>query len=110
MLVIRWYGGIQLGTGGLARAYGGGANKCLQQAERLPLIQRSSFQLECSFSELALVKLRLAEVNGLLESENFTATGVQMAIAIGPEHVDTLQRQLADLSRGRIVLHKATTE
>jgi putative IMPACT (imprinted ancient) family translation regulator len=33
VLVIRWYGGIQLGTGGLARAYGGGANKCLQQAE-----------------------------------------------------------------------------
>ena len=26
VLVIRWYGGIQLGTGGLARAYGGGAN------------------------------------------------------------------------------------
>lgn len=24
VLVIRWYGGIQLGTGGLARAYGGG--------------------------------------------------------------------------------------
>ena len=35
VLVIRWYGGIQLGTGGLARAYGGGANKCLQAAEPL---------------------------------------------------------------------------
>ncbi len=34
VLVIRWYGGIQLGTGGLARAYGGGANKCLQAAEK----------------------------------------------------------------------------
>ncbi len=27
VLVIRWYGGIQLGTGGLARAYGGGAEQ-----------------------------------------------------------------------------------
>ena len=40
VLVIRWYGGIQLGTGGLARAYGGGANKCLQNAEKLPLFRR----------------------------------------------------------------------
>ncbi|WP_147477746.1 IMPACT family protein, partial [Pseudomonas coronafaciens] len=104
VLVIRWYGGIQLGTGGLARAYGGGANKCLQRAERLPLVQRSSFALECSFSELALVKLRLAELNGLVTHEVFTANGVQMAIAVGPEHLDVLQQQLADLSRGRILL------
>ena len=104
VLVIRWYGGIQLGTGGLARAYGGGANKCLQQAERLPLINRLRFELECSFSELALVKLRVAEHSGLVESEIFAANGVQMSIAVGPPHVDLLQRQLADLSKGRIVL------
>ncbi|GAB7532565.1 IMPACT family protein [Pseudomonas sp. 3A(2025)] len=105
VLVIRWYGGIQLGTGGLARAYGGGANKCLQQAERIALINRQPFNLECSFSELALVKLRLAELNGLIEEETFTANGVQLSIAVGPEHLDTLRRQLADLSRGRIMLH-----
>ncbi|PBP95396.1 IMPACT family protein [Pseudomonas congelans] len=107
VLVIRWYGGVGVGAGGLARAYGGGANKCLQQAACVPLIQRASFHLECSFSELALVKLRLGELNGLVESENFMANGVQMSIAIGPEHTDTLQRQLADLSRGRILLHAA---
>ncbi len=107
VLVIRWYGGIPLGTGGLARAYGGGANKCLQQAERLPLINREHFNLECSFSELALVKVRLGECNGLVEAENFTANGVEMSIAIGPEHFASLQRQLADLSRGRIILHPA---
>ncbi|MET0611422.1 MAG: YigZ family protein [Pseudomonas caspiana] len=106
VLVIRWYGGIQLGTGGLARAYGGGANKCLQQAERLPLITRVPLSLSCSFSELALVKLRVAELNGLVQQEDFTANGVDLAIAVGPEQVEVLQRQLADLSRGRIVLSK----
>jgi uncharacterized YigZ family protein len=108
VLVIRWYGGIQLGTGGLARAYGGGANKCLQQAERRPLINRVARELECSFSELALVKLRVAEINGLVQAENFTSNGVELSIAIGPEQVEALQRQLADLSRGRIILHEST--
>jgi len=106
VLVIRWYGGIQLGTGGLARAYGGGANKCLHQAERLPLIHRVQLSCTCSFSELALVKVRLAELHGLLENETFTANGVELQIAVGPEHIDILQRQLADLSRGRILLQR----
>lgn len=106
VLVIRWYGGIQLGTGGLARAYGGGANKCLQQAPRLPLINRVSLTLDCTFSELALVKLRLAELNGVVESEDFLANGVALSIAVGPEQIDTFQRQLSDLSRGRIVLQR----
>ena len=104
VLVIRWYGGIQLGTGGLARAYGGGANKCLQQAERLPLINRVPLSFSCSFSELALVKLRVAELNGLVQHEDFTANGVELSIAVGPEQIEVLRKQLADLSRGRIVL------
>jgi len=106
VLVIRWYGGIQLGTGGLARAYGGGANKCLQQAERLPLINRIPLSLSCSFSELTLVKLRVSELNGLVQNEDFTANGVELSIAVGPEQVEDLRRQLADLSRGRIVLQQ----
>lgn len=104
VLVIRWYGGTQLGTGGLARAYGGGANKCLQQAARLPLINRVALKFDCSFSELALVKLRLSELNGLVQQEDFTAVGVDLLVALGPEQIETFQRQLSDISRGRIVL------
>jgi thymidylate synthase len=107
VLVIRWYGGIQLGTGGLARAYGGGANKCLQQAARVALINRVPLHFECTFSELALVKLRLAELNGVVEEEHFNANGVGLSIALAPESINTLGRQLSDISRGRIVLQRA---
>ena len=108
VLVIRWYGGIQLGTGGLARAYGGGANKCLQNAEKRPLINRVALHCSCNFSELALVKLRLAELNGLLIDETFTSNGVDLQLALGEEHITSLQQQLADISRGRILLHRDT--
>ncbi|MEG0860053.1 MAG: YigZ family protein [Pseudomonas sp.] len=106
VLVIRWYGGIQLGTGGLARAYGGGANKCLQQAEKHLLVSRSEVSCSCSFSELALLKLRVAEADGLVLEEHFTANGVDLLLALGEEQIEPLQRQLADLSRGRILLER----
>lgn len=106
MLVIRWYGGIQLGTGGLARAYGGGANKCLQSAEKLPLVSRVALTCSCSFSELALVKLRLTELSGLIIDESFTANGVDLQLALAEEQIAPAQQQLADLSRGRILLQR----
>ena len=104
VLVIRWYGGIQLGTGGLARAYGGGANKCLQQAPKRLLINRVNLSCACTFSELALVKLRIGEAQGLVLEETFTNNGADLRIALAPEQIAAVQQQLADLSRGRITL------
>jgi putative IMPACT (imprinted ancient) family translation regulator len=106
VLVIRWYGGIQLGTGGLARAYGGGANKCLQTAEKTELISRVPLRCACGFAELPLLKLRVADLGGLVMEENFTANGVELQLAVGEAQIDLLQMQLADLSRGRILLQR----
>ncbi|MFF7707759.1 YigZ family protein [Pseudomonas sp. NPDC007930] len=104
VLVIRWFGGIQLGTGGLARAYGGCANKCLQQAEKRLLVARLPFTLQCSFSELALVRLRVLEAGGLVEAETFGAGGVALHVALEGEQAGAVQQHLAGLSKGRIVL------
>ncbi|QJI42519.1 YigZ family protein [Pseudomonas sp. ADAK2] len=106
VLVIRWYGGIQLGTGGLARAYGGGANKCLQGAPKVELISRVPVSCACGFAELALLKLRVAELGGLVVEEVFTANGVELQLAVGEQQIDLLQTHLADLSRGRILLER----
>ena len=106
VLVIRWYGGIQLGTGGLARAYGGGANKCLQAAAKIELISRVPVSCACGFAELALVKIRVAELGGLVVQETFTGNGVELQLAVGERQIDALQSLLADLSRGRIVLER----
>ncbi|MNE64711.1 hypothetical protein D3C80_1601370 [compost metagenome] len=60
----------------------------------------------CGFSELALVKLRVAELGGLVVDETFTANGVDLQLAMGETQIQTLQEQLAGLSRGRIVLQR----
>ena len=104
VLVIRFYGGIQLGTGGLARAYGGSANKCLQAAPRRELIARDQYHCHCLFAELPQLKARLAELDCLLESEDYDATGAELQLAIPAPRVAELQRLLADISRGRIEL------
>ncbi|SFT54566.1 IMPACT family protein [Pseudomonas marincola] len=107
VLVIRWYGGIQLGTGGLARAYGGSANKCLQAAERKELVKRTQCSCHCHFSELALFKSRLQDdPDFVLESETFNAEGATLQLAVVDARIDELAILLADISRGRAVLQR----
>ncbi|MHB0765220.1 IMPACT family protein [Stutzerimonas sp. NM35] len=107
VVVTRWFGGIQLGTGGLARAYGGSAAKCLQGGERIELVPRSLYSCHCRFAELALLKARLEEYEALIESETFDAEGAELQLALPEARRAALQRLLADISRGRSRLSAA---
>lgn len=106
VLVIRWYGGIKLGTGGLARAYGGCAAKSLQVGERTELLIRQSVSIDVLFAEHALIKSRLADYQAQVEDEQFGADGARLQLSVAPDEVDNLQRFLSDISRGRIILHR----
>lgn len=106
VLVIRWYGGIPLGTGGLARAYGGSAAKCLQAGEYLALVQRVQAHCHVPFAELARVKARLDDWQALLEEETFDANGALLHLALPADQLETATHQLADLGRGRIRLQR----
>ena len=101
VVVIRWFGGTKLGTGGLARAYGGCTAKCLQAGQRSELIPRVRRRLHCRFAELALLKARLADFEALVEDERFDAEGATLEIALPAPFVQPLARLLADISRGR---------
>lgn len=106
VVVTRWFGGIKLGTGGLVRAYGGCAAKCLQQAERVELVPRVLVACQCTYSELPLLESRLHEFDALLDDKAFGASGVDIRLALPEEHLSPLERFLADVSRGRIALHR----
>ena len=104
VVVTRWYGGIQLGTGGLARAYGGSAAKCLQGGQTLELVQRLSGHCHLYFAELPLLKAQLARLDALLQAEHYDGEGARLELAIPPAQLPALQHLLADLSRGRVQL------
>lgn len=101
VVVTRWFGGIQLGTGGLARAYGGSAAKCLQAGERIELVPRALYSCHCRFSELALLKARLEEYEAVIERETFDAEGAELQLALPESQQPGLQQLLSDISRGR---------
>lgn len=101
VVVTRWYGGIKLGAGGLARAYGGTAAECLRLAERVPIVAMTRLGVHCDFAELALMKARLKELGAEIEQESFGADGVTLHLRCPVDHVHQIKARVVDISRGR---------
>lgn len=104
VVVTRWFGGVLLGTGGLVRAYGGTAASCLRAAKRVELVNRRELAMRVGFSDLALVKARLAAAaEGVaVQSETFLADGAEITVAVPEAAFDEVVARLADATSGRI--------
>lgn len=50
ILIVRYFGGTKLGTGGLVRAYGGGAKDVIANARLLPYVKRESIKFFTQYS------------------------------------------------------------
>jgi uncharacterized YigZ family protein len=101
VVVTRWYGGIKLGAGGLARAYGGTAAECLRLAERVPIVMMARLGVHCDFADLTLMKARLKEIDTEFEQENFDATGVTLQLRLPQDQIAEAKARIVDISRGR---------
>jgi uncharacterized YigZ family protein len=108
VVVIRWFGGVLLGSGGLMRAYGGTAAQCLQAAGKQRLVATTILFLDTAFTDLAVVKARLERMaDAAIVSETFTATGAILECALPVETAETFGQSMIDLTRGRLLVTKS---
>ena len=60
-VVVRYFGGVKLGAGGLARAYSGAVSQALESAERVPVETWHRLELDCPFARESDVRRLLAD-------------------------------------------------
>lgn len=102
VVVTRWYGGIKLGAGGLARAYGGSASECLRSAKLELRHARVRASLEASFEDMGAVYALLERLEVDKLSEDFQAAGVLFEVELNQRDLPVFERALADATRGRV--------
>lgn len=110
VLVIRWYGGTNLGVGGLVRAYGGVAAECLRTAPRRPLVRWRETTLHCDFALASSVHELLARVGAGKTAEAFDEHGLHLSLRVPASSYPELAERLRDLSRGAASLDDPDTE
>jgi len=100
VVVTRWYGGINLGVGGLVRAYGGAAAECLRTAHRSPLVAMVEAELHCDFALSGSVHGLLAHYSAEKQSESFDEHGLSLRLRLPAAMFAILAERLRDISRG----------
>lgn len=102
VVVTRWYGGVKLGAGGLARAYAGASAECLRLASRRALVEFSELIVMCPFDDLGHVHAGIAAHAAEKLGEAFSASGVRLHLRIPAADCDALKTRLRDATRNRV--------
>lgn len=90
--VVRYYGGINLGTGGLSRAYGGTAKLALDGAQLLPYVEMCQARLVLDYARLEGFMRDIARMGGQMLDKQF-AEKVTVIVSIPAGEAKGLQQR-----------------
>lgn len=72
VVIVRYFGGIKLGTGGLVRAYSDAVNKVIDAATLFEYEKLLEKQITCEYSELSKIEYDLQQLNIQVKNKTFT--------------------------------------
>lgn len=105
-VVTRTFGGVELGAGGLARAYGGGLAKTLDEAGTVLVRARTRLRLELPFAAMDAVHRLLDAWPGLEKGEPvYSAAGLGLEVSLPLDDAEPLRAALIEATRGRAEVH-----
>ena len=98
--VVRYFGGILLGAGGLVRAYSHGSRLALEAAQIVTYEQYTELMLECSYSDYQKYNVLLPQFGTIIDDTEFTDK-VTLSFAVKDNLVNSLVEKITEMSGGR---------
>lgn len=93
--VIRYFGGVKLGAGGLTRAYGNTAKQAIEAAEISAYVERVNVALSLDYSRIQPLEYALKKWEGKIVKQDYTEQ-VRLLIRLPAKHVDALLRSFPE--------------
>ena len=97
--VVRYFGGVKLGTGGLTSAYGKSSREALARMPRIRLVERIRVEVGIEYALYERVHHLILEAGGIITEEQFES-GVTIHIDFPVSGLEEFRRNVKDLSRG----------
>jgi uncharacterized YigZ family protein len=98
--VVRYYGGVKLGAGGLVRAYTDAIASALLDATRVERIAQVSLGVEVSYADEAKVR-RWMDAEGYALVDSAYGMLVKLTMRMPANALDDARRTLIDITQGK---------
>ncbi|MDD7202166.1 MAG: YigZ family protein [Sphaerochaetaceae bacterium] len=97
ILIVRYFGGTLLGTGGLVSAYGDSVKGVITLCQTEEQVQKSSFSLLVSYNQYKPARTLLDSIGAQVDGENF-GTDVTISGTIASSQEQKLSDSLTELT------------
>jgi uncharacterized YigZ family protein len=104
-IVVRYFGGTKLGTGGLQRAYGDSVRQALVFLQSKTKIAMAAKTLACQYSQVDDVLHIISQVEGLVVEQEYLQQ-VQFSFLIPQAKIALVEHKLQMLSAGALTLNQ----
>jgi uncharacterized YigZ family protein len=98
--VIRYFGGIKLGAGGLVRAYNSAVAQALIGAEKVPLVRRKTLRCSIPYSMEGLLRREIQSGGHVLQAI-VHGDDVEMSISVAESVAGDFVRDISELCQGQ---------
>lgn len=102
-IVVRYFGGTKLGTGGLQRAYGASVREALTLVEKVLKIPQVERELSCDYYQVKDVLHLVEQTQSSINTQDFQEK-VIFVLAIPEDQLKLFEQQLLTLSAGQLTL------
>lgn len=102
-VVVRYFGGIKLGPGGLVKAYGGGIKQALSLLETKLKVPKIELSFSVSYDLINLTEKILVEYEAEIVASDYQAE-VQFRVLVPYANREVLVSDMENRSRGRIII------
>jgi uncharacterized YigZ family protein len=104
-VVVRYFGGIKLGAGGLIRAYGAAARQVLREAPVVFTTPKNSIQVTVVATFIGAVYETAAKASATTSGEDYDADGsLTLTLTCDATIINELVQSLTDATRGEVII------
>jgi uncharacterized YigZ family protein len=89
LAVVRYFGGVKLGAGGLTRAYSGVAKQVIEAANIIDYVEMAELKLLLPYGQLQFLEYQLKKLEGEILAQNF-AQEVSLSVRLPKKHCQQL--------------------
>ncbi|MCD6594901.1 YigZ family protein [bacterium] len=100
VLVVRYFGGTKLGTGGLARAYGNTAGLAIENAGIIPYIKMVRIKVKIPYGTISQFAILTDNLGGIILKQKFEQD-ISIEAKIPEDNIDELNEFVANITRGK---------